>query len=1010
MREINLGALKQQFNKAYASERRIQSAQATRLSQLDLKDMVSQGQHELRMMQNERVAANENLNFDLRGMSIGLTEKLANKAIESRTRLGLMKTDIKEKRFLQDEKRQHDAEMRGIERERLAVIDKINRDTSMRKAFSDIEHDAETKLRDIALDAKIKEGQLRRGFRSELGKVNDLKFVQGALRDIIEAQGGRDSEKKFKRLRELTGLDFYRAHQLIHGERATWGYNDEHVRKWLDILNASHNPPIVEEWRRDFDILHRLGGLDLNEQMRRHRLEEQGYRVNYFLTPRGAASAGYQPPSQQAATSAVIAENQKAVQSSMRDAAKGTAMTLQNLHNEQDSWLAQSATQAAWDKAEELKRHLGGLSVADRKTFLQSGAVNAAFTDILEFYSGIQSPLERKRVERAIKKYISEVKIDSELASIGGIQEETKAAVNDAKRRLSTSVVLNPTEEGISAAKSQYDDAVGALYKDPGSIEFARQERDALVFKSKLASYLGDNKDTQNFKAAEKLLKSPKAKNFLTPKEVLQAYSTLKRASEKHARELKAKNIKSIQQWADTYGKSKSLVKSALSNAIKLKDFSSLKQLKQNKRVLPEDIMIIDTMLAKAKAKLTPEDGNVRGFAANEPIGYRGSRYKLGRDNKLVSDANGSRDMVVENSFREAFNKLLHTDPVNLREQILGTEDDPTTAIQQRALYGGRSLTNAKALELGGALNALLGANTEQQMNMMHSLKQLYGEHSDIVVEEALLTLFANTTDPMQKSRVQIARMTFNPHLRGVLPEPIKANYLRGLQTEGKITATVAGVTAESVPESLQAIRDSVPAWTYRTLENIVQQGALYKTLNTTGNERAKQSVYKAEMSKLSEHIAATINLSSSKYGEGKTIEGVAKAISGLMAQDGSLDVPQSVLANAGVDAPLRARDFAESLSGSEMAKHRHIFEANTLSAIHAGGPHAKYKLVKREDRPGSFVVVLEQGDVVFPLTLKDGSLLTTLAEDIFVRGSLFNRLGIKATAPTADAQIQRGF
>ena len=1012
MREINLGALRQQFNQAYAGQRRLRTAQESRLSQLDIKELITQGQRKITLLDETRKEDNIRTKLALEKMVIGFNHKNATKALDKRVEQGLAKITNEQKHFYLQERRDYDRAIRRINRTRLNALDKLATDTTIRNLYRQAEFDAGVELRAIQHEYSMDLQQIRFDGQQDLRKIEFSNKLTSQLGiDPTAKKGTQGWWAQVSQIMEALNMEFQDATELytaLQSERQNEAENS-YLEQWMTMIRSSHNPPIGEEWRREWSLTKRGLLPNYRERQNKAAIEAAGGRVDYFQTPRQWAR-GRQPalPTQQAATSAVVAEDPLVFQDSMRSAARGTAIALQQLQFEQDNWLAQSAINDSWDKAEELKRTLGGMSVAERREYLQSGAVNTAFDEILNFYDNIKDPVQKQRVSRSVKKFISDVQLNTELGSVDQLKDETKTLIADSQRRLAASVMLNPNEAGVKDAVAKYDEVVGPLYPDAGALAFANKERDGVVFKARLNTLLGPNPKTQNFQQAEELLNSQEALDYLTPKDITAAFGVLGRQAKKHQQELAKKGIESIQQWTDKYGRSKQLVKKGLTSAVRDKDFSQLVQLAQSPEILPEDRSILNTMLAKAKAKLTPADGSVRGFAANEPIGYRGSQYKLGRGNRLVSDANGSRDMAVENNFREAFNTLLRNDPVQLREQIMGQED-PSSAVAKRKLFGGRTLTNEDAMKLGQSLTGLLGATPQQRHSMMQQLGSLYGEEADLVTEEALLTLRANTTDAVEKDRIQVTRMAFNPFLQGVLNEPTKATYTRSLETHGKLTARAVGVTSQMVSPHLQRVRDSVPAWTFNTMENVVEQLALDKALNTVGDKDAKQEVYTAEAERVSLQLAEKINLETVQYGEAATIEGLNTALSGILIQQGALDVPRSIVDQAGVDAPIRAMDFIKDMRGTTLAKHQHLLDMASVGVVHQAGPHAQYKLAKREDRAGSFVVVLEQGETIVPMRLKDGSLLSTTVEDIFLHGAVFNSFHVKTAKPLIGPQPEAG-
>ena len=1009
MREINLGAIRQQFSQVYSGKRRLNDAQAARMDRHDISTMMTQGRRSLELMQEAQKEDNIRTKLALQAMTIGANRKYAETSLQMRTDLGLAKINDKQKHFYLQERRKYDSMIRGIESRKSNALDRLENDYTIRNIIKQAQFDGGVSLRAVQHKYNQDLAQVRFDQQRDLMHIKHDANIRNLLGQVDTTEGA-DVWRNVQKIQRLFSVNVSEANQIyrsLQAERAG-ALESGYMQQWLDLIGSSHNPPMAEEWRRNFNLLSQGKFMNFEEEMYRRRVAAQGGQVHYFQTPRQAARGGYLPPSQQAATSAVVAENSGLFQESMHDAAKGMALTLQQLHGEQDNWLAQSAIQAGWDKAEHLKNSIASMTVSQRHKYIRSGAIEQSFNEILDFYSNVKDPDQQKRITKAVKRYISDIKIDAELNSVPQLKKEERRLVDDANRRLSSTVLLNPSEENVRKALRAYDDVVGPLYPDVASLELANKHRDGLVYKAKLMSYLSNNKKTKDLEKGEALLNRPEAAEYLSPKDITSSFSTLNRFAEKHKKELEAKRIKSIQQQMDTYGRSKSRVKGTIQDALSLKDFRQVVSLSRSADILPEDRAILQTMVAKSRAKLTPVDGSVRGFAADEPIGYRGSQYKLGRNNQLISDANGSRDMVIENKYREAFNRMLQNDPVQLREQLLG-EEDFASSVSKRKLYGGRVLTNRNALELGGALVSLVGRGTTQQRGMMSALGNTYGESADLVVEEALLTLQANSTDPVQKSRIQIARMAFNPYLQQLIPGNLVANHLRSLQSEGRLKPTSVGVKPKAESVELQEVKDSVPDWTYKQMVSVAQQAALSKASMTAGNDRAKNSVYKQTLDDVSVQLAEGLNAALMKKGEGVSIEGLSTALNGLLVQDGSLDIPRSVVEAAGIDASYNAKTFAQSMTADVMALHKDLFDSNTKAAIRNGGQFAKYKLAKREDRAGAFAVILDQGDTMFPLRLKDGSLLTALAEDIVVHGHLFTKLISTEKLPTNTLEAGEG-
>ena len=812
---------------------------------------------------------------------------------------------------------------------------------------------------------------------------------------------------------------------------------EDYQKRLADIYGATHNPAVTSGFGPNMpmmsgDTTNRWYGpapqqSDYNTIWEYHsamwRFKNAKATGNWFPDKqqlvahqqgRKQLAAAHQPmrsPNQQAAISAVIAQNTGAVGQTLQSSVQGMSVMLRQQQRDEDGWLAQNAIALAHDRVKRLEQKINLLDTNAKRNYLLQNPIADQFKDIFEFYQ-IKSPDIRKNAEDTVNRLVTQMRVRNNIRAPQQLIKEQQQYLRKQDEKLINAVFQNPTEEGIAAARQAHFDATDGVYTTAEEFAVADEARRQLIFKGRIQGLLSTNPKAQNLQQAEQLLEDPMSGEVLSNKELQQAFNVLAKHKQAHQDTLRKRKIGSIQQWADGYGRSKKLMTAAVGAAGK-GHFGALLQTVNNPELLPEDKQILQTMISKAKAKLEPQEGSVKPFAANEPIGYRGKQYKLGRDNKLVSDADGTRDMLIENSFRTAFNRALQNDPMGLHAQLFGP--DVTTEMpveKRRERFSGMALTEDEAKGMGQALLQLSTHTPQQRGAFLSKLQERFGDSTESVINEALGRMAAKAKTPEQMLELRTAKMGYNAYLSKALPPGVVTNAIRTVRERGILKPKMAGVNNVYTHPSLYAIRDSVPAWAFDTLDQSVQQLAIHEAMmadklpaGVDDPKEGRQHIYEAALERLSGQIRQGFSIDREA---GKSAQGVDNALNGLLLQGGSLDVPAHIVDYAGPEAGLRAMDFARSFNVSAFMQHKDALDNTSQLALERAGEQGKLRLASRNDRPGAFVVVLEQGDAVMPIRLQSGDLFTILAEDILLQGNAFSRFS-GSTPSGAEGPMQMG-
>ena len=882
------------------------------------------------------------------------------------------------------------------------------------------------------LDAAVAEvtGELNDYFSSQLDLPNVGSAVLGnPLATAEEVTQGVENVNK--------AINYGKGIERQSYQQQLTSIEEDYQRRLADIYGATHNPAVTSGFGPNMpmmsgDTTNRWYGpapqqSDYNTIWEYHsamwRFKNAKATGNWFPDKqqlvahqqgRKQLAAAHQPmrsPNQQAAISAVVAQNTGAVGQTLQSSVQGMSVMLRQQQRDEDGWLAQNAIALAHDRVKRLEQKINLLDTNAKRNYLLQNPIADQFKDIFEFYQ-IKSPDIRKNAEDTVNRLVTQMRIRNNIRAPQQLIKEQQQYLRKQDEKLINAVFQNPTEEGIAAARQAHFDATDGVYTTAEEFAVADEARRQLIFKGRIQGLLSNNPKAQNLQQAEQLLEDPMSGEVLSNKELQQAFNVLAKHKQAHQDTLRKRKIGSIQQWADGYGRSKKLMTAAVGAAGK-GHFGALLQTVNNPELLPEDKQILQTMISKAKAKLEPQEGSVKPFAANEPIGYRGKQYKLGRDNKLVSDADGTRDMLIENSFRTAFNKALQNDPMGLHAQLFGP--DVTTEMpveKRRERFSGMALTEDEAKGMGQALLQLSTHTPQQRGAFLSKLQERFGDSTESVINEALGRMAAKAKTPEQMLELRTAKMGYNAYLSKALPPGVVTNAIRTVRERGILKPKMAGVNNVYTHPSLYAVRDSVPAWAFDTLDQSVQQLAIHEAMmadklpaGVDDPKEGRQHIYEAALERLSGQIRQGFSIDREA---GKSAQGVDNALNGLLLQGGSLDVPAHIVDYAGPEAGLRAMDFARSFNVPTFMQYKDALDNTSQLALEQAGEQGKLRLASRNDRPGAFVVVLEQGDAVMPIRLQSGDLFTILAEDILLQGNAFSRFS-GSTPSGAEGPMQMG-